>query len=277
MAAMTPSGEQLVILLNETFVPPTVFTDINLVFGTPTDAPDGATDYDTVVIATGQPGRGYYGTAEIHYTRVPLSNLEGLLTLYSETGFTLQSICDGLNNEFATFLDPTDFQSVTIPNIPVGGSGQITLVAADSSLGWKGQFDLPLTYGKPQLKGAIASNKLAVLSDGLSTWLDGRLFLWNFDFTSLRDAIKPKYYPINQYIGYSGFTDFATLSSVCLKLGIPGFPNPGWVNTGVSDYSTAQIADSNKNFDRVVIYSPVWGGRFYRSSLYFHYNVLENR
>ncbi|BDD79841.1 hypothetical protein [Burkholderia phage FLC9] len=278
MATMTPSGEQLIILLNETFIPPTIFSDKNLVFGTPSAAPEDATDYDTVVTATGVPGRGYWGSAEIHYTKVPLSNLDGVVSLASLDNFTLDSIAQLMNAAYGTFLDASDFVPQDITTPPLLGSSTVTLVAADTSLGWKGQVDITITHDKPHLDVAISNQRLNVLTDAAKNrYLNGRDYLWNYDFTSLRDAIKPKYYAINQFIGYSGFTDYTTLSNVCLKLGIPWFPNPNWVNTGVSDYATSQIADSNKNFDRVVIFSPVLGGPFYQSAMYFHYNVLENR
>jgi hypothetical protein len=277
MATMTPSGEQLIILLNETFIPPTIFSDTNLVFGTPSAAPEDATDYDTVVDVTGVPGRGYFGDAEIHYTRVPLSNLDGLVSLASLDDFTLASIASLMNAAYGTFLDASDFVPQDIASPTQGNSSTVTLVAADTSLGWKGQVDITITHDKPHLNVAISNQRLNVLTDGASYYLNGRDYLWNFDFTSLRDAIAPKYFPINQSFGYSGFTDFATLADVCTKLGIPAFPQPNWVNTNVADYATSQIADSNKNFDRVVIYAPILGGRFYQSSLYFHYNVLENR
>lgn len=279
MAAMTPSGEQLVILLNESFVPPTIFTDTNLVFGAPTDAPEGATDYDTVVVATGQPGRGYYGPAEIHYTRVPLSNLEGLITLYSEAAFTLQNICDQMNSQFGTFLDPTDFQTPTLPTLSPGQSGSATLVAASTSLGWKGQFDIALNYGKPFLNSAIAVKYLNVLTDaltGTNGYLNGATFMANIDFTSFRDALKPKLYYPGSWYAYWGFTDWPTVQSICNKIGIPAFPGPAW-NSQVADYATSQLTAANKNFDRVVVLGPIQGGRFWPSSLYFHYNVLENR
>lgn len=277
MATMTPSGEQLVILLNETFVPPTIFSDTNLVFGTPSAAPEDATDYDTIVTATGVPGRGYFGDAEIHYTRVPLSNLAGIVSITSLDNFTLDSIAQLINAAYGTFLDASDFVPQDITTPPLLGSSTITLVAADTSLGWKGSVDITITHDKPHLNTVIANQRLNVLTDEANYYLNGRDYLWNFDFTSLRDAIKPKLYIIGNGFAYNGFTDYTTLSEVCTKIGIPAFPNPSWINTNVADYATSQIADSNKNFDRVVIYAPVWGGRFYTSAMYFHYNVLENR
>jgi hypothetical protein len=233
-----------------------------------------------VVTATGIPGRGYYGPADIHYTRCPLSNLEGLVTLYSTAAFTLDIICSQLNAQFNTFLDPSDFQTPTLPTLSPGQSGTATLVAAANSLGWKGQFDLTLSYGKPYLSTAIGSNHLATMTDALSNnpygRLDGVQALWNFDFTSYRDALKPVLYGAPNWWQYWGFTDWGAVQNICQKIGIALFNAPQW-NSQVNDYPTSQVANANKNFDRVVVLSPVLVGRYYGSSMYFHYNILENR
>lgn len=274
--ATTPSGEQLVILLNETFLPPTIFSDKNLIFGTPSPAPDGSVGFDTVCDVTGVPGKGYYGDATIQYTRVPLSNI-GSPQIYSLDNYTLDTVAALLNAAYGTFLVAADFVPQDITTPPLLGSATITLVAASTSLGWEGQVDVIITHDKPHLNNVITSNGLAVLTDNLSqkNW-NGRDYLWTYDFTSLRDAIKVVNYQYALNSFYAGLADFGTLQTVCTKLGIPYFPPP-YVQQQCSDYATSQISDSNPNFDRVMIMGPVQGGTFYRSNLYFHYNVLENR
>jgi len=281
-AVLTPSGEQLVILLNETFTPPTVFNDVNLVFGTPQAAPDGAVGYDTTVDVTGVPGRGYWGDVVLQYTRVPLSNIAGS-NIASLNDFTLDSVAQLLNAQYGTFLDASDFVPQDITTPPLLGSATITLVAADTSLGWKGSVDITITHDKPHLNTVIATNRLATLSDALTNrnpyyplQFSGRDYLWKYDFTSYRDALKPAHYGGTSLFQYTGFTDFTSLSAVCRKIGIPYFPGPQW-NSQVGDYATSQIADSNKNFDRVAILYNVQAGIFWQSNMYFHYNVLENR
>lgn len=281
----TLSGEQLIILLNETFTPNPIFSDKNLIFGTPQAAPDGSVGYDTTVDVTGVPGRGYYGDAVIQYTRVPLSNLAGKVSVASLDNFTLASIATLMNASLGTFLQADDFVPQDIPTPPLLQSSTVTLVAADSSLGWKGSVDITITHDKPHLNVVVASNRLNTMFDDYSVALvnhmpyrlNGRDYLWNYDFTSMRDALAIKYYALNQYVGYNGIADYATLRAACTKVGIPYFPDAQYNRTGASDYATSQIADSNKNFDRVVILGTIWGGVFYGSALYFHYNVLENR
>ena len=279
MATLTPSGERVIILLNESFVPPTIFADTNISFGTSTPAPEGSNGWDTEVIATGIPGLGYYGTAQINYTRVQLSTLEGLLTVYSQEPFTLQNVCDAANAQFGAFLDPSDFQTPSFPTLSTGQTGSVTLQAASSSLGWQGQFDVTLAYGKQQLAAAIGNNRLNVLTDALTGsngQLNGATFMANIDFTSYRDALKPVLYYPGMWYQYWGFTDLAAVQNICQQIGIPAFPGPQW-NSQVADYATSQVSGANKNFDRVVVFGPVQGGRFWPSSMYFHYNVLENR
>lgn len=276
--ALTPSGEKLVVLLNETFSPPTLFSDQRLTFGVPTDAPAGATDYDTVVMGSAIPGMGYYGEAEIHYTRVPLTNL-GSVTLASLSGFTPQTLIAALNAQCQAFLDVSDFQSFTVPDIPVGGSTPLTLSADPSSLGWKGSITLTLSHDKPQLSSVLGNKTLnAMTSPNAGYRVNGKATLFYVDFTSYRDAIKPtlmSMWPLPAPGGW-GFANYVAVADICAQLGLPGFPAPAW-NAQVSDYATSAVPDSNQNFDRVVVYGPIQGGALYPGPLYFHYNLLDNR
>lgn len=277
MSTLTPSGDKLVILLNETFTPPTIFDDTRISFGVPTDAPGDATDYDTVVIGSAIPGMGYYGDAEIHYTRVPLLNL-GTVTLASLAVFTPATLIAALNAQCEAFLDVADFVAFTIPTIPNGGSAPLTLTADPSSLGWKGAVTITILHDKPQLSSVVGSKTLNAMVSPVPTsgWKNGKALLFNVDFTSYRDAIKPTLFLINPQLGYMGFADYESLADVCARIGIPGFPAP-YYTSQVTDYATSQVPDSNQNFDRVVVMGYVPSGWLYPGPLYFHYNLLDNR
>lgn len=277
MSTLTPSGDQLVILLNETFSPPQIFNDQRITFGVPTDAPEDATDYDSVVIGSAIPGMGYYGDAEIHYTRVPLTNL-GDVTLASLTAFTPATLITALNAQCEAFLDVVDLETFTIPTIPEGGSAPLTLTADPSSLGWKGSVTVTILHDKPQLSSVVGSKTLGALPDPnpANGWVNGKALMFNVDFTSYRDAIKPTAYEVQQGWYYAGFADYDALADICARLGFPGFPAP-WVNSQVADYATSAVPDSNQNFDRVVVMGYVPGGSMYPGPLYFHYNLLDNR
>lgn len=276
---LTPSGEKLIVLLNETFSPPTIFSNTRLTFGTPTDAPEDATDYDTIVSSSAIPGMGYYGDAEIHYTRVPLANL-GDVTLASLTAFTPATLVAALNAECDAFLDVTDFETFTVPDVSEGSSAPLTLTAASTSIGWKGSITLTVLHDKPQLSSVISVKTLNAIASPNPTngYVNGKAFLFNVDFTSYRDAIKPTLQPMFPLPapGGWGFADYASLADICARLGLPGFPPPQY-NAQVADVATSQVPDSNQNFDRVVVYGFVPGGALYPGPLYFHYNLLDNR
>jgi hypothetical protein len=274
MTTFTPSEEQLVIELNQTFLPPKIFDDTRISFGTPTAVT--ASDHDTEVVATGIPGRGYYGTALIKYTRVNLAALTGLVTLYSLNDFTLDVVCSMMNSQLGTFLAPVDFQPPTFPTIGAGSSATVTLVADPSSIGWTGQVDIVLTHDKPRLDQVVGVKSLIPLKWPTWPYVNGRDFLWNIDFTSYRDAIKPTLQPMWPLPapGGWGFADYASLIDVCTRIGVPWFPNTGWTNQ-VSDNATSQVADSNQSFDRVVVMGYVPAGKFYPGPLYLHYKTFD--
>jgi hypothetical protein len=274
MSSFTPSGDRLTQLLNETFLPPKLFSDQRISFGVPTVAV--ADDYDTVVFADAIPGMGYYGSAEIHYTRVPLANIGDAVTLQSEDQFTLDSIAAQLNGMLDTFLASADFVPVAIPTLEQGQTAPLTLTAADSSLGWKGSVDITLSFDKPQISSVINPKALSTLKSNIpdSGIINGKALMFNVDFTSYRDALIPVQRPYGATY-YYGFADYAALAGVCRLIGIPGFPDAD-VYHPATDHATSSIADSNQSFDRVVTL-PIASGSMAPSVLYFHYNVLENR
>jgi hypothetical protein len=249
-------------------------------FGTPVavDAPD----HDTEMEVDGIPGRGYYGSAIVMYSRVSLTTLADIVNISSLQPFTLQTIVSMLNAQFDTFLDVTDLETPTIPVLAEGDSEVITLVAAADSPGWKDQVDITITYGKPALNSIIGGDRLNTLADplqgfdNLPGYINAVNQLYYIDFTSMRDSLKvvtiTPFWPI---MSGQGFADYATLSDVCIKLGIPWFPNAGWQNQ-VADYATSQVPGSNQDFDRVVVMSYVPPGSvFFPGPLYFHYNQFD--
>lgn len=274
-STVSQSANKLMILLNETFLPPTIFNDVSITFGTVTAVT--ASDHDTEVEASGVPGRGYYGSATVMYTRVPLSNLAGLISLYSTTDFTLGSILSAINTQFGTFIDSVDLEAVSIPTLTQGGPPQtLTLVATAASLGWKGQVDITLNWGFPDLKTVIGKTSLGVFGWMPPEQVSGRDLLFNYDFTSWRDSLLPKWFPLGTLSSYQSYGDYATFQGLCASIGIPWFPN-GDPGHQVTDNATSAIADSNKSFDRVVIHQPPATSGILTGPLYFHYNVLENR
>lgn len=275
MSTFTPSGDKLIILLNETFNPPKLFSDQRISFGVPVAVED-ASDYNTVVDASAIPGMGYYGDAEIHYTRVDLSRI-GNVTIRSLNPFTLEYIVSVLNAQFNAFLDVKDLQPVTIPDVPVGGAVSLVLTADSASLGWIGQVSVSLSHDKPTLDSVINPKALSVQQSNLPS--DGHLnavaLMYNVDFTSYRDALRLKQ-GIDAGLPIWGFTDYPAIADVCKRIGIPGIPNAAW-NAQLRDVATNQHPMANPKFDRVVVMDYVQGGIYFPGPLLFHYNLLENR
>lgn len=274
--ATTKSADKLTVLLNETFLPPKLFSDKRISYGTPIAVE--ANDYDTIVEATSIPGMGYYGVADIHYTRVPLGNILTVnsleeLILFSEETFTMQKVCDQLNAQFGTFLDPVDLAPLTFPDLSSGQSATVTLTAADDSLGWNGSVALTITHAKPVLEAVIGNRKLAVLGWKEYPKMTGRDWLFHIDFTSCRDIMLPVQDPVSFWWNYADYDRFL---DVCVKAGIPPFPA---ISTGqgvtMTVSPTSAVPDSNQAFDKVLVVNVASSGYFYGTPLYFHFNEFD--
>lgn len=272
--AFTPSEVQLTNLLNITNLPPKLFDDTRLMYGV-ASAVEGD-GFDTQVLATAIPGMGYYGDQIISYTRINLAVLAAQVNLFSLSGFTLDSIVAMLNAQFDTFLDVSDIIPLNIPVLNPGDFETITLVATPGSIGWQGQVDITITYGKPQLNAVIGSKTLRVLKWNDYPYRNGLEMFQNTDFTSFRDSLA-RTLAANK--SFWGFANYAALADVCTKLGFPWFPAPN-VSQQVQDFATSQVSGSNTAFDRVVQYGPIQQGQFntyngFDGYIYFHYNTFD--
>jgi hypothetical protein len=292
MSTTTDSKQKLILLLNDTFNPPKIFSDQRISFGAP-QAVDGQDTYDTEVQANAIPGMGYYGSALVRYTRVDLS-VHPVLQLSSLDQFTLDAICTQFNGLNGSWLTANDLLPPTIPTVAQDESAPLVLEAAPNSLGYKGTITVTLQHAAPQLASYV-HNRVLMAQLGLSFddygHATGRDWYWNIDFTSMRDALvlKPVYQTFRSAQGtyqaqiYTTITDVQAIYTVLRKLGYPVFGAPGIryakgysYYQSASDQPTSAVADSNKNFDRVVIIGEGDGANP-RSPVYLHYNILENR
>lgn len=265
---MSQSSEKLIVLMNESYFPPKEFSDDRITLGVPSAVVEAG--WNTELDVTGIPGRGYYGDATVHYTRVPLSRMlpqsgDGI-TLNSQDPFTLDVICSQLNALTGAFIDPADLQDVTIPTLSEGQTAPLTLTADDGSIGWIGTIDLTLAFDLPLLTAVVGSTAMPVLTWGGTPpgHITGRAFLWTQDFTSLRDVLLPD--PATQ-----SYTDWTSLQTTLInRLGMSTFP-PGQI----VDMATSAVADSNQDFDRVVIQSTVMSTNELIGPIYYHYNTFD--
>jgi hypothetical protein len=255
------SAEKLRQLLNDEQLPPKLFTERNLIMRIPeTDTGEG---WNTKLELEGIPGRGYYGTDEVFYKRIPLNLLERPTPLRSVDPLTKQLVVDLFNASAGAWLVLDDLEDFTPPELADGESGQVTITAKSTSLGFIGSAVINLEYGRSWLDSVVYSRNLPVMKHPIQQVdyrKSARMLTWSKDFTSLRDSLLPVK---NRY------ADWVTFSSACAEMGIPA-----WTEAGITDNPTSAIPDSNPAFQRVVIQRQVVSGGML-GDLYFHYNVLE--
>ena len=256
------SSDKLIELLNEEFTPQKEFSTSNIVFATPTA--EAGEDYDTTLLVTGVPGKGYYGDAAIKYTRISLAALGSDLVLHSETGFTKQDVVDMINAMKVAFLTSDDLEDFTIPTLNPGDEAAVTIQARALSLGWVGENTVTLIYGKPQLASVVGARNLLERrhpggrADMPSAWA----MLYYMDFTSYRDALKID--PETRT-----YTDAAALLDLTARLGLPG-----WSPFSPYDMPTSGVPGSNTDFDRVVVQNAIYSAKML-GPIYFHYNQFD--
>lgn len=228
-------------------------------------APIEAEDANTVLTIQAKPGRSYTGEVEIRYKRLDLSAILAGADLRSTEPFTEQMIIDLLNTQFQLFLTLEDFEDFDPPALELDQSATLTLVAKADSRGFYGSAEIDLMYGKTLLESVVGSRTLREFNHpdvGISGFKSARMMTWGQDFTSLRDAIKPKAVTLL-------YSDWTALQAACTYLRIPS-----WKEGTIQDYPTSEIADSNQSFDRVVIQRNVSSSEM-RGDVYLHYNNLE--
>lgn len=261
---MSSSGV-IILYLNDVNVPPKTLNGVNVSFGTPEVLDDGG-DYNTNVRLDAVPGKGYYGFVQLHYNREQLSAL-GDTHIQSTTGFTKQMIVDTINSLFSAQMETDDIEDPVIPEIGLGETATVKIIAKSESLGWVGEVDLEFEYAKTALNVIVRSKDLSVLQHSniyyksQFQWMPIAKFLSNdMDFTAFRDYMKPD--PNGRMIGV------ATIQTVMAKLGFPGF-RP----LTMGDYATSQVPDSNQEFDRVVVLNIETDNML--GPIYLHYNNLD--
>jgi len=257
---MATANAKLLELVNAENLPAKLLTEINVTFAAPNPTEDP--DRDTVVTITGVPGRGYTGSVDITYKRVPLSLVAPTANIRSLQPFTKESTVTLLNSMFGLFLTVADFEDFTPPVLNHDEAATLTLTALETSKNFTGSIEVEFFIGRPQLEAVVGARILGVLKHPISNLTrSARMATWGIDFTSLRDAIRPL---------KGTYTDFDRVQVACAFFGIPA-----WVKGAVVDYATSAVPDSNPAFDRVVIQKNVNGGGAVQGDMYFHYNNLD--
>lgn len=260
---MSNSTEEIIALVNDTNSPPKLLTPLLVRFNEPVE--ETGEGWDTRVMMRANPGKGYRGNVEIFYTRVPLADLGAAPTMRSETGFTKDSLINALNGMLNAFITPDDLEPFEIPELAVGETKVVSIIAKENSLGWRGSADVVIQYGRPYLPAVVHNRKLGAMvhpNVDVNKVPYGKWLSDKFDFTSFRDALAP----VKE--GYPSLTDPNAVLTVCRKLGFPAFW-PYYVSHG----KTSQVPDSNQNFTHVAVVH-ITGGNMV-TPMYFHYNAFD--
>lgn len=254
------SAEKLRQLLNDQQLPPKLFTERNLIMRIP--EADAGEEWNTKLELEGIPGRGYIGTDEVFYKRIPLNLIERVTPLRSVDPLTPQLVIDLFNASTGAWLVLDDLEDFTPPALEDGDSGSVTITAKSTSLGFTGSANINLEYGRSWLDSVVYSRNLPVMKHPIAVdWRkSARMLTWSKDFTSLRDSLLPV---------KGRYADWPTFSAACAEMGIPS-----WGEGGITDNPTSAVADANPLFQRVVIQRNAVSGEMY-GDLYFHYNILE--
>lgn len=261
---MDNSIERLLKEANEKNAPKRPLSLINVAPQAPV-AIEGDAKHNTAITIKAVPGRVYVGQQTLLYKRITLTEALGGLQLRNIVPFTAEMVIDMVNRQFGLFITPNDLEPFTPPELALNETKLLTLVSKVDSVGFVGSVDIELKYGRTLLETVVGIRLVPLFKHPDSPHFgkqSGRMVTWDIDFTSLRDSLK-----IDPKTGT--YTDWATFQSACLYLRIPA-----WAQGPLTDHSTADIDDCNKDFDRVAIQAGVSSANII-GPMYFHYNLLD--
>ncbi|MNU19725.1 Calx-beta domain protein [compost metagenome] len=122
------------------------------------------TGYNTRATVRALPDRGYTREQDVFYRRIDLSVLAPVQYSIEEIS-TPSLLLARLNARRGTWLELEDVLAFTMPNVPQGGSGTVTLTAADESYGFIGQVVVTLTRAVIVPSASVATGARSVSQD----------------------------------------------------------------------------------------------------------------
>lgn len=261
---MDNSIQRLLKEANEKNVPKRPLTLINISPQIPVVVEDNE-KFNSAVTIEGVPGRVYVGQQTLLYKRISLPEALNDLTLRNIVPFTPEMVIEMVNRQLNLFITMEDLEPFTPPVLELNETATLTLTSRPESFGFVGTVEIELMYGRTLLESIVTFRLLPLFEHPINPAFvkkSGRMLTWGLDFTSLRDAIKVD-------SKTQTFTDWDTLQSACLYLGIPS-----WTQGIAQDFATSDVEDSNQAFDRVVIQQGVNAMEII-GPMYFHYNLLD--
>lgn len=249
-------------IFNDTYLPPKDFSNLRLRYYnlTPT------TDYDrnTKVVVEGIPSKGYYGNVIQYYNRLDISQVFPSITVHSLDPVDMSKLFPIILKKSGCDLSIGDFIDFGTITLTDGQSTTFGLTVADTSLQWTGAISITILYGASWLDTEILTNEISLTTlvhpSGSDALYYGKMLTWGYDFSFAYRWLKPnsRWY----------MTDFASVLSLALRLGLPEF-----TNNQVQDLPTSQVTGSNQAFQRVVLLSNTGNSQIV-GPLYFHYNPI---
>lgn len=255
------SKERLYIVLNEQFSPPKEFGDRTLTFKEPSKVDEH--DRNTLVTIEGIPGRGYYGEVDVYYDRLSLSDMVEPFIYRTLTTINHHNLANAISNKTGIDLSPHDVISFEIPQLEDGDTRTVEVFASPRSLQWTGSVSIVVEYGRSWLDTSIGRTSLGVLAHPNDTpkKMYGRMLGWKVDFSGALDSLKRD--------KRGRYTDWQTVRYITALLGWPA-----WNESTITDRATADVPDSNPDFERVIIQYTVSSSRIV-GPIYFHYNPIQ--
>lgn len=104
--------------------------------------------HNTRLTVDAAPESGYKGSVDVFYSRIELAkaSTSGLM---SEIPISSESIIAHLNQHPEVQLSLQDLTALDVPELQVGDTVTVQVVAKDDSLGWTGTAEVALLYGLP--------------------------------------------------------------------------------------------------------------------------------
>lgn len=255
------SVSRILEILNHENQPPKELRDEILEISAPVA---GTETHNTKLVLYGIPGKGYYGSVDIFYRRINLSDeITGDLSIRSETPLVAQDFLDQLSKYLTVDVTMADVEPFVVPDLQAGQSAPVEIVAVSDSYGWMGSATINYEYGRPYLNVMVKNVNLDIQFHPVpyTGYRSARMATWHLDFTSLRDAIKP-----DQFANY---TSWETLQSALVAMGIPS-----WFPDKITDRPTSMVPEANQAFDRVVVQQNVSSAEL-EGTVYLHYNLFD--
>lgn len=265
------SRNRLFTAMNEQFLPPKLFEDVRIAFGTPEALTEEPYRGLTRIQVSGKSGKGYYGSVSLDYRRLDVVSLtdisEGMIELRKYNGWTVSDFTRQLNGLFNAGL--SDAEIVVNDGQPIitpepGQSLDTTIRVTADSVAWYGEVPVRITNAKAYFTAMLPEKELDAIQfphgkrDYPAAWVS----MYYMDFTAYRDAIA-----IDSVTRQ--FKKPELVLDLMKRLGFPSFE----VSDGV-DRATMDVPESNQTFDRVVVLQGTGNQQFY-GPMYFHYNLFD--